>query len=37
MYFHFVTHIDQVIEAAFDGNITRLNSHSKLGQLESKL
>jgi len=38
MYFNFVTHIDQVIEAAFDGNFTRLSSsHKKIGQLESKL
>ncbi|CAG2174939.1 unnamed protein product [Oppiella nova] len=37
MYFHFVSHIDEVIELAFDGQITPLNSLSNGGQLESKL
>ncbi|CAG2103159.1 unnamed protein product, partial [Medioppia subpectinata] len=37
MYFHFVSHIDEVIEAAFDGRITPLNRHLNGGHMESKL
>ncbi|XP_054164991.1 lon protease homolog 2, peroxisomal-like [Oppia nitens] len=37
IFFNFVSHIDEVIEYAFDGRIALLNSHSNRGQLESKL
>ncbi len=37
MYFHFVSHIDEVIKYAFEGQFTPLDSRSKLGQIESKL